>query len=191
MEGEITMEDNILKETETKMEKALENTKEKFSSIRAGRASVSMLDGITIEAYGTPSPLSQVGTLSAPEARLLTIDPWDKTLIPAIEKAIQHSNLGLNPSNDGKIIRLLVPELTAERRKEYVKIVKKEAEEGKVAVRNIRKDINNKLRKMEKDGEITEDELKSNEDSVQKFTDKFIKNIDEALDKKEKELTTV
>lgn len=167
MEGEITMEDNILKETETKMEKALENTKEKFSSIRAGRASVSMLDGITIEAYGTPSPLSQVGTLSAPEARLLTIDPWDKTLIPAIEKAIQHSNLGLNPSNDGKIIRLLVPELTAERRKEYVKIVKKEAEEGKVAVRNIRKDINNKLRKMEKDGEITEDELKSNEDSVQ------------------------
>ena len=191
MEGEITMEDNILKETETKMEKALENTKEKFSSIRAGRASVSMLDGITIEAYGSPSPLSQVGTLSAPEARLLTIDPWDKTLIPAIEKAIQHSNLGLNPSNDGKIIRLLVPELTAERRKEYVKIVKKEAEEGKVAVRNIRKDINNKLRKMEKDGEITEDELKSNEDSVQKFTDKFIKNIDEALDKKEKELTTV
>ncbi len=191
MEGEITMEDNILKETETKMEKALENTKEKFSSIRAGRASVSMLDGITIEAYGTPSPLSQVGTLSAPEARLLTIDPWDKTLIPAIEKAIQHSNLGLNPSNDGKIIRLLVPELTAERRKEYVKIVKKEAEEGKVAVRNIRKDINNKLRKMEKDGEITEDELKSNEDSVQKFTDKFIKNIDEALEKKEKELTTV
>ena len=191
MEGEITMEDNILKETETKMEKALENTKEKFSSIRAGRASVAMLDGITIEAYGSPSPLSQVGTLSAPEARLLTIDPWDKTLIPAIEKAIQHSNLGLNPSNDGKIIRLLVPELTAERRKEYVKIVKKEAEEGKVAVRNIRKDINNKLRKMEKDGEITEDELKSNEDSVQKFTDKFIKNIDEALDKKEKELTTV
>ena len=191
MEGEITMEDNILKETETKMEKALENTKEKFSSIRAGRASVAMLDGITIEAYGSPAPLSQVGTLSAPEARLLTIDPWDKTLIPAIEKAIQHSNLGLNPSNDGKIIRLLVPELTAERRKEYVKIVKKEAEEGKVAVRNIRKDINNKLRKMEKDGEITEDELKSNEDSVQNFTDKFIKNIDEALDKKEKELTTV
>ena len=191
MEGEIIMEDEILKETETKMTKALESTKEKFSSIRAGRANVTMLDGITIDAYGTPSPLSQVGTLSAPEARLLTIDPWDKTLIPAIEKAIQHSNLGLNPSNDGKIIRLLVPELTAERRKEYVKIVKKEAEEGKVAVRNIRKDINNKLRKMEKDGEITEDELKSNEDSVQKFTDKFIKNIDEALDKKEKELTTV
>ena len=185
------MEDEILKETETKMTKALESTKEKFSSIRAGRANVTMLDGITIDAYGTPSPLSQVGTLSAPEARLLTIDPWDKTLIPAIEKAIQHSNLGLNPSNDGKIIRLLVPELTAERRKEYVKIVKKEAEDGKVAIRNIRKEINNKLRKMEKDGEITEDELKSNEDSVQKFTDKFIKNIDETLEKKEVELTTV
>lgn len=191
MEGEIIMEDEILKETETKMTKALESTKEKFSSIRAGRANVTMLDGITIDAYGTPSPLSQVGTLSAPEARLLTIDPWDKSLIPAIEKAIQQSNLGLNPSNDGKLIRLAVPELTAERRKEYVKIVKKEAEDGKVAIRNIRKEINNKLRKMEKDGEITEDELKSNEDSVQKFTDKFIKNIDETLEKKEVELTTV
>ena len=191
MKGEIIMVDTFLKETETKMEKAVESTKDKFASIRAGRANVSMLDGITVDAYGAPSPLSQIGTLSAPEARLLTIDPWDKSLIPSIEKAIQQANLGLNPSNDGRIIRLSVPELTEERRKEYVKIVRKEAEEGKVAIRNIRKDVNNKLRKSEKDSEITEDELKSGEDSVQKLTDKFTKLIDEALDKKEKELTTV
>ena len=191
MKGEIIMVDTFLKETETKMEKAVESTKDKFASIRAGRANVSMLDGITVDAYGAPSPLSQIGTLSAPEARLLTIDPWDKSLIPAVEKAIQQANLGLNPSNDGRIIRLSVPELTEERRKEYVKIVRKEAEEGKVAIRNIRKDVNNKLRKSEKDSEITEDELKSGEDSVQKLTDKFTKLIDEALDKKEKELTTV
>ena len=191
MEGEIIMVDTFLKETETKMEKAVESTKDKFASIRAGRANVSMLDGITVDAYGAPSPLSQIGTLSAPEARLLTIDPWDKSLIPAIEKAIQQANLGLNPSNDGRIIRLSVPELTEERRKEYVKMVRKEAEEGKVAIRNIRKDVNNKLRKSEKDSEITEDDLKSGEDSVQKLTDKFTKLVDEALDKKEKELTTV
>ncbi len=191
MKGEIIMVDTFLKETETKMEKAVESTKDKFASIRAGRANVSMLDGISVDAYGAPSPLSQIGTLSAPEARLLTIDPWDKSLIPAIEKAIQQANLGLNPSNDGRIIRLSVPELTEERRKEYVKIVRKEAEEGKVAIRNIRKDVNNKLRKSEKDSEITEDELKSGEESVQKLTDKFTKLVDEALDKKEKELTTV
>lgn len=191
MKGEIIMVDTFLKETETKMKKAVESTKDKFASIRAGRANVSMLDGITVDAYGAPSPLSQIGTLSAPEARLLTIDPWDKSLIPAIEKAIQQANLGLNPSNDGRIIRLSVPELTEERRKEYVKIVRKEAEEGKVAIRNIRKDVNNKLRKSEKDSEITEDDLKSGEDSVQKLTDKFTKLVDEALDKKEKELTTV
>jgi ribosome recycling factor len=191
MEGEIRMVDTLLKETEAKMVKAVESTKDKFTSIRAGRANVAMLDGILVDAYGAPSPLSQIGTLSAPEARMLTIDPWDKSLIPAIEKAIQQANLGLNPSNDGRIIRLSVPELTEERRKEYVKIVRKEAEEGKVAIRNIRKDINNKLRKSEKDSEITEDELKSGEDSVQKLTDKFTKLVDEALDKKEKELTTV
>ena len=191
MKGEIIMVDTFLKETETKMEKAVESTKDKFASIRAGRANVSMLDGITVDAYGAPSPLSQIGTLSAPEARLLTIDPWDKSVIPAIEKAIQQANLGLNPSNDGRIIRLSVPELTEERRKEYVKMVRKEAEEGKVAIRNIRKDVNNKLRKSEKDSEITEDDLKSGEDSVQKLTDKFTKLVDEALDKKEKELTTV
>ena len=141
------MLNTILAEAESKMEKSVENTKEKFSHVRAGRANVSMLDGVSVEAYGTTTPLNQVGTVSAPEARLLVIDPWDKSLIPAIEKTILQANLGFNPSNDGKIIRMVVPELTEDRRKEYVKVVKKEAEEGKVAVRNVRKDVNNKLRK--------------------------------------------
>lgn len=185
------MLESILKESEHKMEKSLESTKEKFSHVRAGRATVSMLDGVLVEAYGAPTPLNQVGTVSAPEARLLTINPWDKSLIPAIEKVIMKANLGFNPSNDGRIIRLVVPELTEERRKEYVKLVRKEAEEGKVAVRNVRKDINNKLRKLEKDSEITEDELKSSEEKVQKMTDKFVAAIDEALSKKEKELLKV
>jgi len=152
----VRMLDTILKEAEEKMAKSVENTKDKFSHVRAGRASVSMLDGVTVEAYGSPTPLNQVGTVSAPEARLLVIDPWDKSLIPVIEKTILQANLGFNPSNDGKVIRLVVPELTEDRRKEYVKMVKKEAEEGKVAIRNVRKDINNKLRKLEKDSEITE-----------------------------------
>ena len=185
------MLDNILKETEDRMQKALESTKDKFSHVRAGRASVSMLDGVSVQAYGGMSPLNQVWTISAPEARLLTIDPWDKSIIPAIEKVILQANLGFNPSNDGKIIRLVVPELTEDRRKEYVKLVKKEAEEGKVAIRNVRKDVNNKIRKFEKDGEITEDELKSGEEKVQKMTDKFIASIDEVLSKKEKELLKV
>ena len=185
------MLEGILTELQNKMEKSLENTKDKFSHVRAGRATVSMLDGVTVEAYGSPTPLNQVGTVSAPEARLLTIDPWDKSLIPVIEKSILQANLGFNPSNDGKIIRLAVPELTEERRKEYVKLVKKEAEEGKIAIRNVRKDINNKLRKMEKDSEITEDELKSSEEKVQKMTDKFVAAIDEALAKKEKEFLKV
>ena len=149
------MLNTILKEAEDKMSKSVENTKERFSHTRAGRANVSMLDGVTIEAYGAPTPLNQVGTISAPEARLL------------------------------------VPELTEDRRKEYVKMVKKEAEEGKIAIRNIRKDVNNKLRKLEKDSEITEDELKTNEEKVQKTTDKYIAAIDTALAAKEKELLTV
>ena len=185
------MLNTILNETEEKMLKSVENTKETFSHVRAGRANVSMLDGITVEAYGPPTPLNQVGTVSAPEARLLVVDPWDKSLIPSIEKTILQANLGFNPSNDGRIIRLVVPELTEDRRKEYVKMVKNEAEEGKIAIRNVRKDANNKLRKLEKDSEITEDDLKNGEDKVQKLTDKFVASIDDALNKKEKELLTV
>ena len=183
--------DKLVKECEEKMLKTIEAVKEKFTAIRAGRANVSMLDGVKVDNYGSEVPLNQIGTVSAPEARLLVIDPWDKSLIPVIEKTILQANLGFNPSNDGKIIRLVVPELTEDRRKEYVKVVKKEAEEGKVAVRNVRKDVNNKLRKLEKDSEITEDELKASEEKVQKMTDKFVAAVDEALDKKEKELLKV
>lgn len=181
----------IMNDCKEKMNKAVESTKHKFASIRAGRANVSMLDGIKIEQYGSLMPLNQVGTVSAPEARLLVIDPWDKSVIPTIEKAIMTSNLGLTPNNDGKVIRLMIPELTADRRKEYVKFAKSEAENGKVAVRNIRKDMNNNLRKLEKDGEITEDDLKRFEDEVQKLTDATIKTIDQLLALKEKEITTV
>jgi ribosome recycling factor len=181
----------LMNDCKDKMTKAVEATRHKFTSIRAGRASVAMLDGIKVEQYGSLMPLNQVGTVSAPEPRLLVIDPWDKSVIPAIEKAIMASNVGLTPNNDGRVIRLMVPELTADRRKEYVKLAKKEAEEGKVAVRNIRKDINNALRKLQKDEEITEDELKKYEDEVQKLTDKTIKDIDALLAVKEKEITTV
>lgn len=181
----------IMNDCKEKMNKAVEATKHKFASIRAGRANVSMLDGIKVEQYGSLMPLNQIGSVSAPEARLLVIDPWDKSVIPSIEKAIINSNLGLTPNNDGKVIRLMIPELTADRRKEYVKFAKAEAENGKVAVRNVRKDMNNALRKLEKDGEITEDELKRHEDEVQKLTDSTIKTIDQLLATKEKEITTV
>jgi len=185
------MANHLINEAKERMEKALEATRTKFQSIRAGRANVSMLDTIRIDSYGTLSPLNQVGTVSAPEARLLTIEPWDKNMLKVIEKAIVNSELGLNPNNDGRVIRLVIPELTAERRKEYVKLAKKEAEEGKIAVRNVRKDINNKLRKAEKDSEITEDDLKAFEKDTQDSTDKYIILLDELYAKKEKEITTV
>ena len=183
--------DLLIKECKEKMEKNIEATKHKFAGIRAGRASVAMLDGIKVEQYGSLMPLNQIGTVSAPEARLLVIDPWDKSIIPAIEKAIMTANIGLNPNNDGRVIRLMVPELTADRRKEYVKLAKKEAEESKVGARNIRKDINNNLRRLQKAEELTDDELKSAEEEVQKLTDKAIKDIDSLLALKEKEITTV
>ena len=181
----------LMNECKEKMSKAIESTKHKFTGIRAGRANISMLDGIKVVQYGSEMPLNQIGSVSAPEARLLVIDPWDKSVIPAIEKSIMLSNLGLTPNNDGKVIRLMIPELTADRRKEYVKLAKSEAENGKVAARNVRKDMNNSLRKLEKDGEITEDDLKRLEDEVQKLTDATIKAIDQALATKEKEITTV
>ena len=183
----------IVSTCKEKMEKAIEATKEKFASIRAGRANVSMLDGIKVESYGAEMPLNQVGTVSAPEPRLLVIDPWDKTLIPKIEKMTMVANLGLTPNNDGKVIRLIMPELTADRRKEYVKLAKTEAENGKIAVRNIRKDANNDLKKLskDKDNSLSEDEIKALENDVQKLTDSFIKQIDDLLAKKEKEITTV
>jgi len=176
--------DKLVKECEEKMLKTIEAVKEKFTAIRAGRANVSMLDGVKVDNYGS---------VSAPEARLLVIDPWDKSLISKIEKALLAANLGMTPNNDGRVIRLVLPELTAERRKEYVKLAKNEAENGKIAVRNIRKDINNRLKKLEKDKEnpISEDELKKEETRVQTLTDKYVKEIDELLAKKEKEITTI
>ncbi|MBS9775981.1 MAG: ribosome recycling factor [Fusobacterium sp.] len=183
----------LIKECELKMEKTIEAVKDHFTSIRAGRASVSMLDTVRVDSYGSEVPLNQVGTVSAPEARLLMIDPWDKSLIPTIEKAILASNIGMTPNNDGRVIRLVMPELTAERRKEYVKLAKTEAENGRIAVRNVRKDANNHLRKLEKDKDssMSEDELKKAEADVQTLTDKYIKVIDELFAKKEKEITTI
>ena len=175
--------DKLIKECEEKMLKTIEAVKEKFTAIRAGRANVSMLDGVKVENYGSEVPLNQIGTVSAPEARLLVIDPWDKSLISKVEKALLAANLGMTPNNDGRVIRLVLPELTAERRKEN----------GKIAVRNIRKDINNHLKKLEKDKEnpISEDELKKEETRVQTLTDKYVKEIDDLLAKKEKEITTI
>ena len=181
----------LITETKEKMEKAIDSTKHRFSTIRAGRANVSMLADVKVSQYGSEMPLNQVGNVSAPEARLLVIDPWDKTVIPAIEKAINLSGLGLTPNNDGKVIRLSIPELTSERRKEYAKMAKNEAETGKIAIRGVRKDINNKLRDAEKNGDITQDELKGFEADVQKLTDEYIKTVEDLLKKKEKEITTV
>lgn len=181
----------IILEAEEKMQKACDSTKSKLATIRAGRASIAMLDGIRIESYGSMTPLNQLANLSAPEARTLTIDPWDKSMLGTIDKAIQASNLGITPNNDGKIIRLQIPELTEDRRKEYVKLAKKDIEEGKIAVRNIRKEANNSLRKLQKDSEITEDELKLAETEAQTVTDNFIKVLDELYVKKEKEILKV
>ena len=185
------MLNTILKEVEEKMSKSVENTKERFSHTRAGRANVSMLDGVTVEAYGAPTPLNQVGTISAPEARLLVIDPWDKSLIKTIEKTILQANLGFNPSNDGNIIRLVVPELTEERRKELTKTTKKMGEEAKIAVRNLRRDANDGLKKQQKAGEISEDDLKGELEEVQKKVDKAVKEIDELVAVKDKEILEV
>jgi ribosome recycling factor len=181
----------LILEGKEKMEKAIEATKHRFSTIRAGRANVAMLADVKVSQYGSDMPLNQVGNVSAPEARLLVIDPWDKTVIPAIEKAINLSGLGLTPNNDGKVVRLAIPELTAERRKEYAKMAKNEAETGKVAIRSVRQDINNKLRAAEKDGDITQDELKGFETEIQKLTDENIKAVEDLFKKKEKEITTV
>lgn len=185
--------DQIVKDCEVKMQKTIEAVKERFTTIRAGRANVAMLDMVKVENYGSEVPLNQVGTVSAPEARLLVIDPWDKTLIPKIEKAILASNIGMTPNNDGRVIRLVLPELTADRRKEYVKLAKGEAENGKIALRNIRKDTNTQLKKLEKDKDsgMSEDDLKKEEANVQTLTDKYVKEIDDLLVKKEKEITTV
>ena len=175
---------------EDKMNKSLEALQNEYGSIRAGRANPHVLDKLKVDYYGTPTPLQQVGNISVPEARMIVIQPWEKSLLKAIEKAILTSDLGINPTNDGNVIRLVFPELTEERRKDLVKEVKKKGEEGKVAIRNIRRDGNDAFKKLAKT-EVSEDEIKGLEDDLQKLTDKYVKDIDALIDSKSKEIMTV
>ena len=173
-----------------KMQKAYEFLEADFAAIRAGRANPHVLDKLRVDYYGTPTPIQQVGNVTVPEARIIQIAPWEKSLIKEIEKAIMTSDIGINPSNDGSVIRLVFPELTEERRKDLVKEVKKKGEAAKVAIRNIRRDANDMLKKLGKT-DVSEDEIAELEDSVQKMTDKFIKKVDEAVEVKSKEILTV
>ena len=175
---------------ESKMTKTLDGLTKELATIRAGRANPHILDKLTVDYYGTPTPLQQVANITVPEARMIQIQPWEASLIKEISKAIMASDLGLNPNSDGKIIRLVLPELTEERRKELVKDVKKKGEAAKVAVRNVRRDANDAFKKLAKQ-DISEDEIKELEEKIQKVTDKFVKEIDKAVDEKSKEILTV
>lgn len=183
--------DARLNQFNEKMEKSVDTLKEDFAIIRAGRANPRLLDKIRVDYYGQPSPLQNVANISVPEARVIQIQPWESKLIKEIEKAIINSNIGITPNNDGKVIRLVFPELTEERRKELVKDVKKKAENTKIAIRNIRRDANDMFKKMSKGSEISEDEQKDLEDETQELTDKFINNIDKILEDKSTEILTV
>ncbi len=185
------MAKSLLKNGEDRMKKAVANLSRELASVRAGRANPSLLEKIQIDYYGAPTPLNQLAGISVPEARMLLIQPYDKSVLDEIEKAILKSDLGLTPSNDGDVIRITIPPLTEERRQELVKLVRKYAEENKVAVRNVRRDLNDDLKKSEKNGEITEDELRRLTDEVQKLTDKYIAEIDKILEEKEKEIMEV
>jgi len=185
------MAKQVIATTKERMDKAVQALSRELATIRAGRANASLLDKVSVDYYGAPTPVNQLAGVSVPEARLLVIQPYDKTILGEIEKAILKSDLGLNPSNDGSIIRIAIPALTEERRKELVKLVKKEAEEAKVGIRNIRRDGNDDLKKLEKNGEITEDELRGYTEDIQKVTDAHIQKIDEVAKEKEKEIMTV
>ena len=185
------MADERLQQFETKMNKTFANLESEFQSIRAGRANPHVLDKIKVDYYGTPTPIQQVGNVSVPEPRMLQIAPWDKSLIKPIEKAILTSDIGINPSNDGSVIRLIFPELTEERRKDLAKDVKKKGEAAKVAIRNIRRDANDTFKKMNKANELTEDDQKDLENKLQKMTDKFVADIDKAVDAKTKDIMKV
>ena len=180
-----------LKLYEDKMEKSLDVLLDEYASIRAGRANPHVLDRLRIDYYGTPTPIQQVGNVTVPEARMIVIQPWEKNLLKEIEKAILVSDLGINPTNDGNVIRLVFPELTEERRKDLAKDVKKKGEGAKVAVRNIRRDAMDSIKKMEKAGDISEDDLKQGEEKIQKITDKMIEKVDKAIETKTKEIMTV
>ncbi len=180
-----------IKVYEDKMNKTLDNLAGEYGTIRAGRANPHVLDRIRVDYYGTSTPIQQVGNVSVPEPRMLLIQPWDKTQLKAIEKAILTSDLGINPTNDGSVIRLMFPELTEERRKDLAKDVKKKGENAKVAIRNIRRDANDTFKKMEKANEISEDDLEEATDKIQKLTDKMIEKVDKAIESKTKEIMTV
>lgn len=182
--------DERVQKYESKMKKTLGGFEEELATIRAGRANPHILDKLTVDYYGSPTPLQQVANISVPEARMIQIQPWEASMVKAIEKSILTSDLGLNPTNDGKTIRLVLPELTEERRKDLVKEVKKKGEAAKVAVRNVRRDANDAFKKLTKQ-DVSEDEVKDLGDQVQKLTDKFIKDIDAAVEKKAKEILTV
>jgi len=180
----------VIKEVETRMQGALDALGREFAGVRTGRASTGLLEGIRVDYYGTPTPVPQVASLSVPDPKTLLIQPWDASLLPAIEKAIMKSDLGLTPANDGKVIRLVMPPLSEERRKQLAKAVGKQAEDARVAIRNIRHDANKKLKTMEKDKKISEDDGRRGQDQIQKITDKFIQRVDELLKKKEQEILT-
>ena len=181
----------MIKEAEERMTKAVNALKKELASLRAGRATPALLDKVHVDYYGTPTSINQMANVSVPEARLITIQPWDKTQLGHIEKAILKSDIGLTPTNDGNVIRLAIPPLTEERRAELVKVIKKEGEEAKVAIRNIRRDANDSFKKQQKDGSISEDELKRNQEVIQKTTDKFIDQVDKVIQEKEKEVMEV
>lgn len=185
------MTQDIIKDSEERMKKSLGALQKNFAAIRTGRANPAMLDGITVAAYGSQMPLNQVATVSVPEPRQLLIQPWDKSTLGEIEKAILKSDLSINPTNDGNVIRLQIPQLTEERRKEYVKQAKNRAEECRVAVRNIRRDGNDMVKELEKDKSISEDEAKTAQTDIQKLTDKYIEEIQKITDNKEKEIMSI
>ncbi len=180
-----------IKEYDQKMTKTIEHLSSDLNTIRAGRANPHVLDKIKVDYYGTPTPIQQVGNVAIPEARIIQIQPWDKSMLKEIEKAIQTSDLGINPTNDGNVIRLVFPELTEERRKDLVKEVKKKGEADKVAIRNIRRDGNDAFKKLGKSDDISEDEIKQLEEELQKLTDKYIKQVDQMVDEKSKDILTV
>jgi ribosome recycling factor len=185
------MTDLVFSELKDNMEKNIKFLEKSFSKLRTGRASLALLDGMKVEYYGVPTPLNQVASLSVPESRLIQISPWDATAIPSIEKAIQKSELGLNPVNDGKIVRINIPQLTEERRKDLVKLVRKMSEEGKVKLRNLRRDANEELKKLKKDSDINEDEMFKYQADVQKVTDEYIEKADKVTQAKEKEIMEI
>ena len=183
--------EEILEEAEKKMQKTVESISGQLARLRTGKASPALLEGIKVDYYGTPTPINQIASISTPEPRLIVVHPWDKSAVAAIEKAIQSSDLGLNPNSDGTVIRIPIPPLTEERRKELLKVAKNIAEEGKVAIRNIRRETIEKIKKMQKDGEIPEDDSHRLQDKVQDLTEKYTKKIDEILKNKEEEIMTV